>query len=280
MNNGQRNIGVVSLTLGRAEIVEVKSDANGSKWAMFRVPIGQGDQGGLVQIADSRPETVKAAETALEVSTQYFRARKAAKTALEDERLRTLHEARATLNSGVAEAVIQRSVVGGGRREKVQVALFPTDEEPTGILAMVHTKGRYERYPMNLDERPLVHVKGPKGRQVISHLHIVFTDKDPIYVWELDHSYPMLFKVSVSGGFEIRVFEPKIAPTEEDATAEVETDEVETETPAKTPAPRPNGKVAVVCSNDDCGHTSEILPKNVGQSRCKKCKTGTLVLAE
>lgn len=40
-----------------------------------------------------------------------------------------------------------------------------------------------------------------------------------------------------------------------------------------------NGKVAAVCNNDECAATSRISPRNIGQSRCKKCNKGTLVEA-
>lgn len=205
MNGNGQDLGTIRIITARAEIVEIR-EGNDLKWAIFRIPVTNGDHTSLVQIADSRPETVAAAKTALKVSEAFFKARGPQKKALEDERVKTLKDARAALNSGVADAMIERTVVGGGKREKVNIALESTeDKSPNHVLAIVHTVGSWQRHPGG-ENRPFSYMKKEKGEPVYYQLHTVVANS-PVYLWSLDPDGPTLFKISLAGGLEAKIFE-------------------------------------------------------------------------
>lgn len=285
--NGE--LGVVRSVFGRAEIVEVRHE-DGIDWGVFRVPIGPGDQSQRVVIADSRAETVAAAKEALEVSAEYYRLRGNKKRELEDRRVETLRAARAALNSGCADAMFSRIVIGGGRQEKISFALFPCDDnKPERTLALVHTTGRYNRHPIFGDERALHFAKGPKGRQYHYDLHMVVAGEKPIYIWQLDPHRPVLFYVSLQEGLTIQAYQPQVIEEEHlsqdsvapgaPATEATKQSAIEIEPEPTAVGEKPargkkngNNKVETECS--ECGQAVTIKAKELtaGKAKCPHCE--------
>ena len=294
-NSDTIDLGIIRPIFVRAELVEIRKDS-GEEWATFRVPIALGDQSQVVMIADCREATVEAAKCALKIGAEYYNARGKAKQALEDARVSSLKEARATLNSGLADAAMKRSVVGGGKREKVSFALWPCDEdEADSVVALIHTQGPYHRDFAPGDCRPLRFSKKERGRLVVHHLHIVIT-KSLERIWQLLWPKPLLFCISLIDGVVVHTFrEEEPEPGDHDAKPIVEPEPAPAPEPKDEPAPEPaaptikapavrrkvpkteNGKAkqVVECSNAGCGHRFKVsaqeLKKMGSNPLCPKC---------
>lgn len=235
MSNGSLELGIIQLITNRAETVEVRKDG-ADEYAIFRVPVMKHDQSDCVQIADCRAETVQAAREALDTSTRYFEARGARKHSLEDERVTTLRAARSALNAGAADALFQRKVIGGGKGEKITIALYPTDEEPEAVLALIHTEGTWNKWPVGF-ERPIQKVRHERGQRVFCHLHLALAEtRRPVSIWQLDPNRPVLFRVSLEEGLQIQAFRPVVVEVEAEGPS-VPCDE--NDQPAKTPELQP-----------------------------------------
>lgn len=286
MGNGDptiKRIGMVQPNFERAEISEIREKLQGRDWAVFRVPVVRGDDSSTIQILDCRPDTLKMAEAALAISTKYRNARGKARKDLETERLNALRAVRTALNDTPAEAVTRYQVLGGGKSERISIILYPTEEQPEQIMALVHTAGWYSRLPFDESaERPMHYTKGRRNEQKHFHAHLVVTDEE-VKIWQMNEEVPMLFKISLENGVEAIAFKAVPKPEEPELITEEPPAEPAAEPGEPTGKPetiersgagrgRSNGDTSrtIDCSNCETPNT---VKRTAKKPVCARCKT-------
>lgn len=269
--------GLVRPIIGRAEIMEIRESSGG---ALFRVPIGKGDQRAVIKIMDMRLNTVDAAKVALEASNAFYQARGEKKAALRQPMIDALKACRAALNSGIAVCQIERKVPGGGKFENINIALFEAEEDDTEedaeVLAVVHTQGpNWHRSFHNRGDRPSTYTKRFGKRIYTNQCHIVVTDEEddrPVEIWQLDQKKPVLFTISKKDGLVITAYTATEAEAAEIA-AETETGtdvKVIKGTEPERPGPEPTEE-QIHC--DSC-HADVLVPVkdlDANNAKCPAC---------
>ncbi len=302
-------------TLGVAEVdiryARLRPGREG--WVYMRVPVSTQGKCHSIEVVDNRPMTIKAADKVDAASIEINAAkRKRLPRAIQDEIRKkklypALEEFRNALNTPAIVSV-QEMVTTGGQSAYQRVILNdPKDNEPEATLAFIRTRGLWHRDPY---QSPFMPVFGDKSRTTC--LLPVFANKEGVRIWELGRDRVRVFEVSFPDGFSVETYEKSVKKKEEpeDKEETIEVAEVgigvevpedpegpetmhpnpppvsepKEESPAAATKPRrksaQNGKVAVVCDNDECKAKHRIALKKAGQTSCGKCDTGTLVLTK
>lgn len=279
-----RKLGVVRPKFDRAEMMEVR-EFGGKRFAWLRVKVCNLDnKDSLIQIMDSRPETLAAMMAAEPVCLAYNKLKGAAKIAKKKEWLAAVRAVREALNSGFARCTVQKAPRAAGTRFGLNIQLVPvrndsvTDGAP--IATIIHTEHGWSRDPWTTDYMTTHTVYRNHGKQVEAFQAHFVCDPEPVEIWQNVRGNVIHFLID-QDDVHITPYVEKVPAVKEPAIVEVTSDDAEPAYIAAAAAAESSLK-RFTCGSCSQDVMIDLAEMTVAEATCPHCQqpVGSRPIAE